>query len=82
MMGMGEVVLVMLLMAGGIAPEPVRWLGKIAVTSGVPLGMMSLGQRVAMSGPIMQEVPAPPPPPPMRAPPPPKPPPPAQKKAL
>jgi len=83
-MGMSELVLVLFMMAGGVAPEPVRWFGKIAITSGAPLGMLAVA-RVSreLSGPVgIMPEPPPPPAPPLKVPPPPKAPPPSKKKAL
>ena len=59
---MGEVVLVMMLLAGGFAPEPVRWFGKIAITSGAPLGVLALrGGSAEVMGPVEVEPPPRPP---------------------
>jgi hypothetical protein len=59
---MSELVIVFALVAGaGLAPEPLRWFGKIAVTTGLPAGALTLRSVKTASGPIAVEVaPAPP----------------------
>jgi hypothetical protein len=70
MLGMGEGLLVLMLLAGGFAPEPVRWFGKIAITSGAPLGLLAFTRASGeVMGPVMVE---PPPPPALKVPPPPR----------
>ena len=72
-MAAGELVILLLLLGSGLAPEPLRFAGRVVTGSAVPLcAIAALQARAVMtelSGPVGMK--PPPPPPPLNPPPPP-----------